>query len=456
MANTTRLGIALLEASQAQKEVTINEALTCIDAVVLATVKDKDLTAPPASPSVGDVYLLPASGTTGAWSGRGKSLAYFDQIWRFIAPVQGMRVWVRDEVTYYLYNGTAWEISTTGEGGSSSTSQWVADGTDIAPLSSPVLTAGQTLKGYTTGGTQKISLAQLATGNYLQLGQTSSNLSGIKFNAGSAGLALQMEGSSAESWFPNRLGIGSGASGGTAKLTVYGASGEGTNGQTVRIGQSASIDFAIRRNTSSGTLEFEGTQTGSRGFKFMSGAVAVGASDADASALLDIQSTSKGVLLPRMTTAQKAAITTPAQGLGVYDTTLGSISFYNGTAWVEPGGVDNTAWSSYTPTVSAQSGTFTSVSATGAYKQLGKTVFVRITVTVTTLGSAAGTLFVTLPSSAVSAGYMLLGRENGATGKLLQGYTTSASSTLNIVAYDNISTIVSGANIFINGMYQTS
>lgn len=54
---------------------------------------------------------------------------------------------------------------------------------------------------------------------------------------------------------------------------------------------------------------------------------------ANASALLDLISTTQGLGLPNMTTAQKTAIATPRNGLLVYDTTLGQISYYNGT-WV--------------------------------------------------------------------------------------------------------------------------
>lgn len=53
----------------------------------------------------------------------------------------------------------------------------------------------------------------------------------------------------------------------------------------------------------------------------------------DASALLDIRSTTKGFLAPRLTTAQILAITSPAEGLQVYNTDLKTICFYNGTAW---------------------------------------------------------------------------------------------------------------------------
>jgi uncharacterized protein (TIGR02145 family) len=54
----------------------------------------------------------------------------------------------------------------------------------------------------------------------------------------------------------------------------------------------------------------------------------------DSSAMLDIQSTGKGVLIPRMTKAQRAAISSPATGLMVYqiDVTPG-FYFYSGSAW---------------------------------------------------------------------------------------------------------------------------
>ena len=56
---------------------------------------------------------------------------------------------------------------------------------------------------------------------------------------------------------------------------------------------------------------------------------------ADASAMLDISSTSKGMLTPRMTTAQRTAISSPATGLLVYQTDgTAGFYFYNGAAWI--------------------------------------------------------------------------------------------------------------------------
>ncbi|MES2776950.1 MAG: tail fiber domain-containing protein [Bacteroidota bacterium] len=57
-----------------------------------------------------------------------------------------------------------------------------------------------------------------------------------------------------------------------------------------------------------------------------------------ASALLDVSSTTKGILAPRVTTAQRTAIASPAQGLLVYDTNVNGFMYYNGTSWATVSG----------------------------------------------------------------------------------------------------------------------
>jgi len=74
--------------------------------------------------------------------------------------------------------------------------------------------------------------------------------------------------------------------------------------------------------------------------------VGIGTNAPNASAQLDITSTTKGMLIPRMTTAQRTAITAPANGLMVYDTNLTSFYFYNGNEWaaVNSGGGGGNNW----------------------------------------------------------------------------------------------------------------
>lgn len=63
------------------------------------------------------------------------------------------------------------------------------------------------------------------------------------------------------------------------------------------------------------------------------GCVVIGGTSGNANAILDIQSTTKGILMPRLTTIQINAISSPTAGLVVYNTTLATLCFYNGTSW---------------------------------------------------------------------------------------------------------------------------
>jgi hypothetical protein len=64
------------------------------------------------------------------------------------------------------------------------------------------------------------------------------------------------------------------------------------------------------------------------------GSVSIGSSAPVGSAKLEVNSTTQGFLLPRMTTVQRDAISSPAQGLSIYNTTTKGNELYNGTAWV--------------------------------------------------------------------------------------------------------------------------
>ncbi len=78
-------------------------------------------------------------------------------------------------------------------------------------------------------------------------------------------------------------------------------------------------------------LQFANAQTG----------VSISGTNAnpDGSAMLDVQSTDKGILIPRMTEAQRNAITSPATGLMIYQTDgTAGFYYYNGTAWTAMAG----------------------------------------------------------------------------------------------------------------------
>ena len=112
MTESAKLRIPYIAASQAQKHVTHNEALTLLDTLVQASVIDKDLTTPPISPAEGDCYIVAATGT-GDWTGWDNRIARFiDGEWRSYLPGagdgHGWIVYVQDEETLYVFDGTAW------------------------------------------------------------------------------------------------------------------------------------------------------------------------------------------------------------------------------------------------------------------------------------------------------------------------------------------------------------
>ena len=113
---------------------------------------------------------------------------------------------------------------------------------------------------------------------------------------------------------------GSGGTTGNATMNFqynpvsYGGTVNSTNNNYYRvaIGKSPSTDYRLEI---SGGLRIE--------------------SDANttSTALLELSSTTQGVLLPRMTTAQRDAIATPASGLEIYNTSTTSPNYYDGTTW---------------------------------------------------------------------------------------------------------------------------
>jgi hypothetical protein len=115
------------------------------------------------------------------------------------------------------------------------------------------------------------------------------------------------------------VGIHGRASDGLANI-VFGANGAGT-------------EYARIQADNTSSLQFGAGSTGAEKMRLdSSGNLGIGVT-ANASAILDAQSTTKGVRMPNMTTTQKNAIASPAAGLMVFDTTLAKLCVYSGSAW---------------------------------------------------------------------------------------------------------------------------
>lgn len=107
-----------------------------------------------------------------------------------------------------------------------------------------------------------------------------------------------------------------GGTGATSTLILQTTSGVGTT--------NADMIFKVGNNGATEAMRILNT-----------GSVGIGTASPNANALLDISSTTKAFMPPRMTTTQKNAVASPASGMLVQDTTLNSLSYYNGSAWVD-------------------------------------------------------------------------------------------------------------------------
>ncbi len=96
---------------------------------------------------------------------------------------------------------------------------------------------------------------------------------------------------------------------------------------------------ADTNNTDEDTLRFF-----TRGVERMTitpgGKIGIGTNAPNASSILDLSTTTAGLLFPRLTTIEKDAIVSPAAGLAVYDSTVNKLNVYNGSAWKNVGATE--------------------------------------------------------------------------------------------------------------------
>ena len=167
------------------------------------------------------------------------------------------------------------------------------------------------------------------TGSKLFLGTSNNYDIGITNTYGDAapnnGLVLDEDG---------QVGVGTRTP--VALLDVNGAGAHG-------LGTVAAPSFTFRTDldtgvwsSGAGTLNFS-TAGAERVRIDTSGNVGIGTTAPDTSAILELNSTAKGFLPPRMTTAQRDAMTTPAipalAGGVIYNTTTKQLNVYDGSAW---------------------------------------------------------------------------------------------------------------------------
>jgi hypothetical protein len=161
MTQSSHLALPYIDAAQAQKHVTHNEALQILDALVHLSVSVRNQITPPPTPAEGQ-RLLVGAGATGAFAGKTSQIAVFlAGAWTFLAPRAGWRVFVEAENLLLIHDGVAWSdagltlrvlqnLSLLGVGAA-------ADGAN--PLTAKINTALFTAKTVAEGGTGDLRFA---------------------------------------------------------------------------------------------------------------------------------------------------------------------------------------------------------------------------------------------------------------------------------------------------------
>ena len=127
MSETANLALPLVQASQAQKHVTVNEAMVRLDAVSQLVLASMTLGTPPAEPAEGACYAV-APGATGDWAGRDGQIAVADNGgWAFLAPAAGWRAWDAGAAQPLVHDGTAWRATGFGQGASGAGARFVTE-----------------------------------------------------------------------------------------------------------------------------------------------------------------------------------------------------------------------------------------------------------------------------------------------------------------------------------------
>ncbi len=109
MDNTPLLSLPLLANKQALQTTFHDEALKALDALVMLSVIDRDLSSPPASPAEGDRYIVKAPGSgDDAWEDD-NVVVFVDGHWKAHLPQPGWTCYVQDEAALIAWDGTDWQ-----------------------------------------------------------------------------------------------------------------------------------------------------------------------------------------------------------------------------------------------------------------------------------------------------------------------------------------------------------
>jgi len=107
---TPRLSLPFVAAGQAQKHITVNEALGRLDGLVQLAVQSRTISAQPASPANGAMHILPSGATGSSWLDMAAGLLarHVDGVWESLTPKAGWLAWIIDEGLALIHDGDNW------------------------------------------------------------------------------------------------------------------------------------------------------------------------------------------------------------------------------------------------------------------------------------------------------------------------------------------------------------
>jgi hypothetical protein len=110
---TPRLSLPFVAAGQAQKHITVNEALAKLDGLVQLAVQSRTVSTQPASPADGAIHILPTGATGASWldmaAGAAGLLARnVGGVWESLTPAAGWLAWIIDEGLALIHDGQNW------------------------------------------------------------------------------------------------------------------------------------------------------------------------------------------------------------------------------------------------------------------------------------------------------------------------------------------------------------
>ncbi len=108
MDETMQLALPLLQPAQAQKHVTVNEALVRLDGLTHLVLQSVDTATPPNAGDDGESWAVPL-GAVNAWDGHGGEVAIWSNGgWVFVQPQTGWRGWIADRHAGAIFDGQGW------------------------------------------------------------------------------------------------------------------------------------------------------------------------------------------------------------------------------------------------------------------------------------------------------------------------------------------------------------